>query len=46
MSAYLEVQNILGQENGLEYDYNADYTERELLTQTEGFVSIGFKASF
>ncbi|MEE9333969.1 MAG: TonB-dependent receptor [Granulosicoccaceae bacterium] len=46
MGAYFEVLNILGQKNGAEFDYNADYTEKELLTQSEGFVSIGFKASF
>ncbi len=46
MGAYFEIQNLLGTKNAAEYDYNADYTERELLTQNEGFFSIGFKASF
>jgi len=46
MGAYLEVQNLLGTENAAGYDYNADYTERELLTQSEGFISVGFKATF
>ncbi len=46
MGAYLEVQNLLGTKNAAGYDYNADYSERELETQTEGFVSVGFKATF
>jgi len=45
MSAYFEIQNLFGQENASEYDYNSDYTERELIPQLEGFFSIGFKAT-
>jgi len=46
MSAYFELLNVLGTENAAEYDYNADYTEREIAPQLTGFFSLGFKATF
>ena len=46
MSAYFELLNVLGTKNAAEYDYNADYTEREIVPQLTGFFSLGFKATF
>ncbi len=46
IGAYLDIINVLGTENAAGYDYNADYTERELSTQLSRFFSIGFKATF
>lgn len=45
-SLYFELFNILGTKNALEYDYNADYSERELDTQITDDFSFGFKATF
>ncbi len=46
MGAYLELFNILRTKNALEYNYNADYTEKEIEHQLTGFFSFGFKATF
>lgn len=46
MSAYFELLNVLGKENAESYDYNADYSEREIVPQLSGIFSFGFKASF
>lgn len=46
MSAYFELLNIMGTENALEYNYNADYTEKEIEEQLTGLFSFGFKATF
>jgi len=46
MGAYFELFNILGTKNALEYNYNSDYTEKEVEHQLTGFFSFGFKATF
>jgi len=46
MGAYVELMNILGTENAAGYDYNSDYTEKEIEPQLTGFFSFGFKATF
>lgn len=46
MGLYFELFNILGTKNALEYNYNADYTEKELETQITDDFSFGFKATF
>jgi len=46
MGAYFELLNVLGTENASEYDYNSDYTEKEIEPQLTGFFSFGFKATF
>jgi len=46
MGAYFELFNILGTKNALEYNYNADYTEKEAEYQINGDFSFGFKATF
>jgi len=46
MGAYFELLNVLGTENAAGYDYNADYTEKEIIPQLEGAFSFGFKATF
>jgi len=46
MGAYFELMNILGTKNALAYDYNADYTEKEIEHQLTGFFAFGFKATF
>lgn len=46
MGAYFELFNVLGANNAAEYDYNANYTEKEIEPQTEAFFSFGFKATF
>ena len=46
MGAYFELLNVLGTKNASEYDYNADYTEKEIVPQVEGWFSFGFKATF
>lgn len=46
MSAYLDFLNVLNTENAAGYDYNADYTEKKLISQLTGIFSIGFKATF
>lgn len=46
MIAYLDLLNVLGTKNAAGYDYNADYTERDVSSQLTGIFSIGFKATF
>jgi len=46
MVAYLDILNVLGTKNAADYDYNADYTEKEISPQLTGIFSIGFKATF
>jgi len=46
MSLYFELINVLQKENAAEYDYNADYSEREIVSQLSGIFSFGFKATF
>ncbi len=46
ISAYFELLNVLGKENAESYDYNADYSEREIVPQLSGIFSFGFKATF
>ena len=46
INAWFELLNVLGKENAASYDYNSDYTEREIVPQLEGLFSMGFKASF
>lgn len=46
MVAYLDILNVLGTENAADYDYNADYSEKEISPQLTGIFSIGFKATF
>jgi len=46
MGAYFELLNILGTENAAGYDYNSDYTEKEIEPQLTGFFSFGFKATY
>ena len=46
MGAYFELFNILGTKNAAEYNYNADYTEKEIEHQITGDFSFGFKATF
>lgn len=46
MGAYFELFNILGTKNELEYNYNADYTERTIENQITADFSFGFKATF
>ena len=46
MVAYLDFLNVLGTKNASGYNYNADYTEKEIEPQLTGIFSIGFKATF
>lgn len=44
--SYVELLNVLGKENPAGYDYNADYTEKEIVPQLTGIFSFGIKATF
>lgn len=46
MSAYIEVLNILGNENVAEFDYSADYSAKETVEQLPRFVALGFKTTY
>lgn len=46
MVAYLDLLNVFNTKNAAGYDYNADYTEKEISQQLTGIFSIGIKATF
>jgi len=46
IGAYIELLNVLGAENAAEYDYNADYSEKEIVPQLNGIFTFGIKATF
>ena len=43
---YFEIMNLLDQDNVSDYDYNADYSEREEVTQLPRIIGIGFQRDF